>query len=63
MHKCLALGALAVFSAVSISAQGPELPKLPDAASALKLPTIQKRQLSNGLPVGSSSITTCPSSK
>ena len=51
MHKCLAPGALAVFCAVSISAQAPELRELPDAASALNLPTIQKRQLSNGLRV------------
>src|SRR3978361_755577 len=49
----LRLAPVLLFAAATLSAQGPDRTKPPAVgpAPALKLPDIQKRQLSNGLPV------------
>jgi len=53
MRKRLICTAMAVAAAVSLSAQAPDRtkPPVPGPPPALKLPTIQKQQLSNGVPV------------
>jgi predicted Zn-dependent peptidase len=53
MTRRLLIAALLSVSAAALSAQAPDRTRPPAAgpAPALKLPTIQKRQLSNGLPV------------
>src|SRR3954454_8142544 len=53
MRNRLICTAMAVAAAVSLSAQAPDRtkPPVPGPPPALKLPTIQKQQLSNGVPV------------
>ena len=54
MNRCPALGALVVFSAVALSAQGPgggRPSAFPPSTVAAPGPPILKRQLSNGLRV------------
>jgi predicted Zn-dependent peptidase len=53
MRYALATVAAAVFATLTVAAQAPDRTRAPEpgAPPALKLPVIQKRQLSNGLPV------------
>src|SRR6478609_3148018 len=53
MRKSPILTALLLAAAASLAAQAPDRskPPVPGPPPALKLPTIQKQQLSNGLPV------------
>ena len=52
MNKVLAHGALVVFSVVAVSTQAPDRTQLREVGPAPALtPAIQRRQLSNGLPV------------
>jgi zinc protease len=53
MRRALAIAAAAILTTLTASAQAPDRAHAPEpgAPPALKLPVIQKRQLSNGLPV------------